>query len=287
MNADPLVTTLIDLSRAMGDQGFRLILGGGFGLYLKQVHLQSETNLRTYLRGDVWSAARATEDLDLFLPTELVVSLEEMKSLRAAIDAIGFVPVEKAKFFHFQKPWIGGGRVKIDMLTGPLTGGVSAEQVKYVVPRIRPRGDVQLHAYVTPEALDFEESLLPIELSGVGSDGRPAKLTVYVPQAFTFILMKLHAVADRLEDADADLGRHHALDVYRLIAMLTEQEYDQVRRNVLKHEPSQPIIRSREIVRTYFSAPDALGILRLREHSLFDRKMDVGKLIDALRDLFQ
>jgi hypothetical protein len=42
MNADPLVTTLIDLVRSVTQPDFRLILGGGFGLYLKQLHLQCQ-----------------------------------------------------------------------------------------------------------------------------------------------------------------------------------------------------------------------------------------------------
>jgi len=112
----------------------------------------------------------ATEDLDVFLPTEVLVSLEQMQALRRAIDRVGFKPVESAKFLHFEKPWNTTGRVKIDMLTGPLPEAVSGENLKFTRPRIRPRGDVELHAYLTEEALDFESSLLPLTIEGVGSD---------------------------------------------------------------------------------------------------------------------
>jgi hypothetical protein len=99
--------------------------------------------------------------------------------------------------------------------------------------------------------------------------------------------MKLHAFADRVQDVDDDLGRHHALDVYRIIAMLTEEEYALVHQNIQKHEASRPILRARVIIATYFSSPTAVGALRLREHSLFTPRMDVDKLVETLADLFR
>ncbi|HET6249125.1 MAG TPA: hypothetical protein VFE47_15630 [Tepidisphaeraceae bacterium] len=36
-----MTTTLIDLAHAIRRPDFKLILGGGFGLYLKQLHLQA------------------------------------------------------------------------------------------------------------------------------------------------------------------------------------------------------------------------------------------------------
>jgi hypothetical protein len=203
MNADPLITTLIDLNRAIARPNFRLILGGGFGLYLKQIHLQQKAELRTLFSGDLWPFARSTEDIDLFLPTEFLVSLAEMQGLRSALNRLGFMPVEEAKFLHFVKPWGTAGRLKIDMLTGPLDGS-SIAKLKVNRPRVRPRGAVELHAYLTDEAIDFEKSLLALELDGIGSDNQAGTVTVHIPQPFTFLLMKLHACergsyCDRIE----------------------------------------------------------------------------------------
>lgn len=284
MNADPLITTLIDLDRAIGQPRFKFILGGGFGLYLKQIHLQ-QTNVRTMLPGDLWPSPRATEDLDFFLPTEIVASLEDMTKLRQALDRIGFKPVEEAKFLHFSKPWEPAGRVKIDMLTGPI-GPIAKSKLKVTPPRVRPRGDLELHAYLTEEALDFEESLFTVTLDGVGSDKQPGTVTVNIPQPFTFLLMKLHAFADRMNDANVDLGRHHSLDVYRIVAMLTENEFNQVRQMVKKHSTSRPLARGREIISEHFSSPTAMGLIRLREHALFTPRMDVAELVKNLNDLF-
>jgi len=285
MNAAPLITTLIDLDRAIGSPSFKVILGGGFGLYLRQVHLQEQAGLRTLLPGELWPLPRGTEDIDVFLPTEIVASLADMKRLREALDRIGFKPVEEAKFLHFSKPWLPAGRVKIDMLTGPL-GPTSKAKVKITRPRVRPRGELELHAYLTEEALDFEESLQEMTITGHGSDNTPGTVTVFIPQAFTFLLMKLHAFADRLNDPKVDLGRHHALDVYRIVAMLTEAEFDQVRQLAKKHSASRPVVRVRQIIREHFSSPSAMGLIRLREHTLFTPRMDVTGLVKNLADLF-
>lgn len=286
MNSDPLITTVLDLLAVIGRAHFKLILGGGYGLYLKQLHLQNAQGTRTLLPGDLWPYPRTTEDLDVFLPTEIVASLEDMRLIRTALDTLGFRPVEGAEFLHFAKPWQRGGRVKIDLLTGPITDEATRRKLKITPPRVRPRGELQLHAYLTSEAIDFDRSLLPLPVEGTRSDGTLATATVFVPQPFTFLLMKLHAFADRLADADRDLGRHHALDVFRIIAMLTPEEYEVVRENVQRYSRSAAVQRGREIIAEQFSSPSALGSLRLREHALSTSRMDVGPLLSTLADLF-
>ncbi len=209
-----------------------------------------------------------------------------MRSIRTALDSLGFLPVAGAEFLHFAKPWHGGGRVKIDMLTGPISNTALRQNLKITPPRVRPRGDLQLHAYLTNEAIDIEQSLLPLHMEGARSDGTPAAATIFVPQPFTFLLMKLHAFADRLADANRDLGRHHVLDVYRLVAMLTPEEYDAVRENVRRHSASPAVERARQIIAEHFASATSLGALRLREHALFTAAMDVGAMLAALADLF-
>ena len=286
MNIDPLITTILDLLSAIGRAEFKLILGGGYGLYLKQLHLQTADGVRTLLPGELWPHPRTTEDLDVFLPTEIVVSLEHMRAIRDALDALGFQPVAGVEFLHFAKPWPGAGRVKIDMLTGPINDKATRQNLKITAPRVRPRGTLQLHAYLTAEAIDFDQSLMPLSVKGNRSDGTQGVATVFVPQAFTFLLMKLHAFADRVADDSRDLGRHHVLDVYRIIAMLTPDEYDSVLENVRRHSESLPVRRARCIVTEYFSSPAALGVLRLREHTLFTTTMDVNAMLSTLTELF-
>jgi hypothetical protein len=58
--------------------------------------------------------------------------------------------------------------------------------------------------------------------SGTRSDGRRARSEVAIPQAFSYAMMKLFAFRDRKDDAEKEFAQHHALDMYRIIAMLTE-----------------------------------------------------------------
>lgn len=172
------------------------------------------------------------------------------------------------------------------MLTGPITDKASRQKLKITPPRVRPRGDLQLHAYLTNEAIDFDQALLPLPVNGIRSDGAQTAATIFVPQPFSFLLMKLHAFADRIADANRDLGRHHALDIYRIIAMLTPDEDDAVRENVQRHSTSSAVGRARQIIGEHFSSATALGTLRLREHALFTDSMDVEAMLSVLADLF-
>jgi hypothetical protein len=154
--------------------------------------------------------------------------------------------------------------------------------VKVSKPRVRPRGTVELHAYLTEEAIDFE--LEP-------SDVPVRDTTVLVPNSFTFLLMKLHAFRDRMNDEDEDddsrqLGRHHALDVYRLVAMLTETEETFVRERRRRHAELGPVKTAIEIVTRHLADESSIGTLRLREHRLAGDHLDVPRFLEELRVLF-
>ena len=87
--------------------------------------------------------------------------------------------------------------------------------------RLQPAG-----RYLTREALALGLALFELTLTGQRSDGEPVDLLVYVPNPFTYLLMKLHAFRNRKDDPDKRLASHHALDVYRIVSMLTRDEYD-------------------------------------------------------------
>jgi predicted nucleotidyltransferase len=71
----------------------------------------------------------------------------------------------------------------------------------------------------------LEEGLLSIVLSGALSSGEPSKAEIFLPHPYTFAMMKLFAFRDRVEDADKDFGRYHALDLYTILATTTEDEW--------------------------------------------------------------
>ena len=201
MSMDVLITSLLDLAHEVSDLPEPLLVGGGFGLYLKQRHLEEQKGIETLISGELWPPARATEDIDLLLPPEVIISVEHMKTIRAALDSLGYRPY--APNFQFVKD-TDRGPVKIDLLTCDVPPE-HTDKVKINPPRVRPHGDVKLHAYLTSEAIALGLSPFEMTLGGIRSDGTQSSLLIRIPNPFTYLLMKLHAFHDRMEDERKNL----------------------------------------------------------------------------------
>ena len=100
-------------------------------------------------------------------------------------------------------------------------------------------------------------------------------------------MMKLFAFRDRKGDENKDLGRHHALDVYAIVAMQAESEYQESLRLGRQYGADRHVEAARGILRIDFAEPISIGVIRLREHSLFRPEFPVGEFIAVLRDIFQ
>lgn len=275
MSSDPLTTTLLDLDAALGGHA-RLLIGGGFGLYLKQLHLEA-SGAKSLLPRSRWPRARTTQDIDLFLRAELVIDAARMATYRRALDELRFVVEDDARWLKFARE-CDGRRVIIDLMVGPL-GALEAKVDRRNV-RVKPKGSSGLHARAADDALEVEHDPMRLTIS----DGERA-CEVFVPQAFTFALMKLGALRDRIGDADKDGGRHHALDLYRIMAMLTEAE-DAVARELRRRHAGHPVIaQAVRAVDELFADGRGLGRTRLREHPLCPADVDPDWLAIELRRL--
>ncbi|MBN1488429.1 MAG: hypothetical protein JXA69_00805 [Phycisphaerae bacterium] len=281
---DVLKTSLLDLHKEVARHGIRLIVGGGYGLYLKQQLLQSQ-HIETLLDVEIWPEARATNDLDVFLTAEVATDSTSMKVIRSALDKLGYLEIESAKFYQFVKPLRVGQQVKLDLLAGPL--GQYEERAKVDVRRVRPRRSVNLHARRVDEALCIEESCTEIEVDGCLSSGEAHEATVCVPQSFSYLLMKLWAFRDRKDDADKDMGRHHALDVLCIVAMMTRQEYEETHHLFSMYAEQEPARAARRTVRECFADDNAIGMIRMREHQLFRRDIDIAAFLRNLHALLK
>jgi hypothetical protein len=280
----PLTTTLLDLAYALRGS-IPLIIGGGFGLYLKQEHLR-QSGERTLL--DQLPQPRATNDIDLFLRVDVLVSLATMQQVANSLNSLGFRPVENAKYFQWQRIFVIGGverEVKLDLLVGPL--GENAGNLKTdKPPRVRPKGKLQLHAYHTVEALGIDQESKPMPISGLRAGGDDYGTEVFIPHAFTYLMMKLYAFDDRKEDETKDIGRHHAMDLYRIVAMMTEPEYQRTLELERAYAQDPRVGRARNIVATHFGTPTSLGVLRLREHNLYRDGLQIAEFTSVLREVF-
>lgn len=193
-----------------------------------------------------------------------------MLALSAALEDLGYAVVERNKFWQFSKKLPGEKVVTVDLLTGPVDH--IFEQVKVDDRRVRPKAvsgthKVPLHGRLTPEALGIE--IQPRELTIVGnlSSGKPYSALVRLPSAFAYLLMKLTAFDDRKDDAERELGAHHALDVFRIVAMMDESQFETTHRLWRDFASYAAVMRCRKIVEDHF-VNGGLGTVRIQEHSL-------------------
>ena len=281
-----LTTALLDLAYELRTLPDPFLVGGGFGLYLKQRHLEEQPAQQTLIPAELWPPARATEDIDLILPTKIIVSAESMRRIRAAFDRLGYR--REVSNFHFVKV-TDRGPMKVDLLTCDIPAE-HADKVKIKMPRVRPLGDIGLHAYLTKEAIALELAPFEMTIRGMRSGGTPAVLRVRIPNPFTYLLMKLHAFRDRKDDERKILGEHHALDVYRIAAMLSSAEFDLVQRLFREHRESVPVKEAVRIVRDLFGSPSSIGVLRLvaavRRTGIELETAQRAEFVSSLRDLF-
>lgn len=281
MSFELLSRALYELEEAFASCGSKLILGGGFGLFLWQTEASKEETLRTLISKDAWCEARATADLDVFLETEILAELETVQALRKALDELGYSVITGVEYLHFEKHYSATERVEINFLTGPITKTELAEKIKITRPWARPRGSVQFHAYLTEEAIGLSWGLLPIEKVGIEK-----RSNLYVPHAVTFLVMKLHAFKDRLEKGEEEKAGHHAIDVYRILCLMEEKTFDETKHFLNSNGAAPVVISARQIVASYFGVLHQGGFTKIREHPLYRVEFDLEMMRSVLLELF-
>ncbi len=280
-----LQTALLDLLYEVQGTDIKLIIGGGFGIYLKTDHVR-RLGVQTLFRE--WPEPRSTNDLDLYLRPELLIQSVKLKPLAEAIARLGYQLVSGAEKYQFVKPGPGGvqaGSVKIDILTGPQSR-FKGTKVKTDARRARPNPSVGIHAHPVDEVPTLEEGLLQKTLEGKLSSGDPWQAEIFLPHPYTFLMMKLFAFKDRRNDIDKEFGRYHALDLYTILATMTEMEWE----NALSFREQQGeepyIMEAGCLVSEHFSALDRLGMIRLRESNYYRPELQLDEFMSALKELF-
>jgi hypothetical protein len=279
------MTSLLDLHYELGRRGIPLTVGGGLGLYLKRMHIASRGERTLF---DELPTPRATNDVDLFLRAKVLADAERAAAVADAIRALGYEAIPGAEYYQWLRTMALGGtprEVKLDLLVGP-TGDVRS-RLHGDSRRVRPKGkSVGIHAHPTEEALGIEEDPIAVPVAGKRSDGSEYSGTVLIPRAFTFLMMKLHAFDDRQADPAKELGRHHALDIYTIVGMMTEGEYEDAIRLGKLLAAEQPVMRAKKIVSEAFSDETSPGTIRLREHPLFGANFALRAFSEVLAEIF-
>jgi hypothetical protein len=278
-----LRTYLLDLLWELRSSGIPIIIGGGYGIFLKTEYVHTH-HLRTLL--DKRPESRSTSDLDLFLRPELLIEPGKLAPLAKAIERLGYTVIPTAQKYQFVKPGLGNvGEIKIDLLTGPQSQ-FSGSSAKVDRRRVRPKPSVGLHAHIVDEAPSLEKNLLAVPLSGMLTQGTQYTGNVFIPHPYTYLMMKLFAFKDRCEDESKEFGRYHALDLYSIIATTTEEEWQAFSsfRDQFKNEPS--VQEAAAIVANYFSMPTAFGMIRMRESRYYRPDLQIDLFIELLRESF-
>ncbi len=276
-----LLQELGGIAQKARQQGMRLIIGGGVGLLLRDrwVRTRGARTLRPY------PSLRATTDLDVFLGAEIIADPVLMRRLREFLDELGYEPISGAEYYQFVKRMPAGSAlpvVKVDFLAAPPPG----HDLMVDERRIRPRGFRRLHAHVTPEALTVEEGLVEVLIPSGSS-----RVGVMLPHPFSYVILKLFAFRDRMDDQNKQLGRYHAFDIYTSVAMLTQGEFGEAREMCRRHEESSELREARVIRGNFFSTETGLGVLRIREHlretGVPEDLVDLDGFLLDLRDLLE
>ena len=280
-----LKTALLDILNEIQGTDVNLIIGGGYGIYLRTMN-RRQSGERTLF--EEWPEERSTGDIDLFLRPELLINSDKLKPLSEALFKLKYEPVPGAENYQFCKPGPGdseAGEIKIDILTGPESS-FRRTRVRTDARRARPNPSVGIHAHPTNEALTLEEDLLPMEITGELSSGESFTAVVFLPHSFTFLMMKLFAFEDRREDSNKEFGRYHVLDMYSILATTTEREWEQaiIFRDMYLTDPF--MIKAGHLVSKHFSTSESLGLLRLKESKYYRSDFELDSFISALKELF-
>lgn len=278
---DEMGLELIYFAKRFSQENIPTIVAGGYGLVLKNRWLQ-DTDKRT-LYSDL-PPARSTADIDLFLTVEVISDVSKAEFIRNELKERGYEPVEGAENYQFSRELTEGRSLKIDLLTPEPQD--NKENIRVKAQRVRPEGASNtIHGRKVPEAISLEENVKELRISGEAEEE-----TVYLPDPFTYYLLKLFALRDRR--SEPLLARHHAFDIYLNLGMMTEAEWDQARSIFERYQKTEIVQEAKELTDEFFSDPEAEGILRLREYDRDRSDIDVSEkridqFIDLVRDLFQ
>ena len=176
-------------------------------------------------------------------------------------------------------------RIKIDLLTGP-SSSFDGTGLKVDKRRVRPNPSVKVHAHPTDEAITLDEHLQEVKFQ-IGGDGESANKSVYLPHPFTYSLMKLFALRDQVAIQHKGFGSHHALDLYSIIAMMTESEWNQAKEMANANAGSEIGREAHRIVFELFNSLTSQGLLVMRANPYCSSQLQLPEFIELIRELFQ
>lgn len=263
---DHLISAIIELANHLQKHDIPLIIGGGLSLYLRSFLLHKIRSPRYPKR----VVQRSTKDIDIFLTSDLIVDTEKIEILRDSLTALDYKP--KTKYFQFTKKIAFGDttrEITIDILSAP-PNDKDALKTKIRIPRIKPADVNNFHAYLVNEAQGINFGPIPVEnISALSGETKISN--IFIPSGFNYVILKLHAFRDRVEDESVDFGRHHAYDIFAIITDMDKNDWETASVHFQSEIESDYIKSSINIINEFFISPTSLGIIRIQENELFKK----------------
>lgn len=262
---DIIFRQLSELAQAFNRIGVKPLICGGLGVFLS-LHKRHNEALKML---------RATRDIDLML-TEQDVSEEVKRNAIANIitGELKYEVREGCEHFRFQKE----NNQQLDILTPPINGiNVQGGRSKLVKSK--------LHGRIAPEACFIEEDSRTISSSEISSGELLDSFEVMLPSPTNLLILKIFAFDDRSNKDDIEHAQTHVLDIYLIIAMLSQRsDYIEGQKFLSRHRDSGIIQRTQSIVDIKFSSVDKLGWQLVLEASSFYPEINVRQKRERLDD---
>jgi len=265
---------LAELAESFNRIGLKPVICGGLGLYLCFHRVQ----------GQAREMIRATNDVDLMLTESQVFEQAQCRAIAEIITGeLRYVVREGREHLHFMKD----DDKYLDILAPPIKGFKRDNiRIKLVSSK--------LHGRVTKEACFIEEDLRTVSLDELLLEsGTRYGLEIQVPSPTNFLLLKLFAFNDRDEGErhNPERAQAHASDVYRIMILVSRDDYMEGQRFLLRHKDSEIIQAARSIVAGKFNAVEQAGWRRVLESSDFyadlNRREKEARLDEARRRLIR
>ena len=99
--------------------------------------------------------------------------------------------------------------------------------------------------------------------------------------------MKLFALRDQVAIQHKGFGSHHALDLYSIIAMMTESEWNQAKEMANANAGSEIGREAHRIVFELFNSLTSQGLLVMRANPYCSDQLQLPDFIELISELFQ
>jgi len=242
--------------------GGPILVAGGYGLFLKQEWILRQATVPIIIPMERWVNAvpRATGDIDLILPLELIAGEAPNKEIMRALTHEGF---EESRSLHGRR-WqffknVGGAKPLAVEFHAPKpdeeTSGLQA--TKFAVKHKPSLGDSGVHGRLNHEAVGSLLHPFAFEVNN---------LEIVVPNPVTWSIMKLTAAKDNWDKwqsspRDIEDRRYyreaavkHGGDVCRAVAMSTREEQDRSGELVAAMSETPAFAKAARIVDEFFVA---------------------------------